>query len=154
MFTFHRTTTDRNITFSTKERPNNIQSVDSAEARTCYIFKITNVSDSLLQYTVLCFGDYLYSKRHIDILTQTDRPAGGQRYKRAKKQTGRQAGRQAGRQICRRLERQTSRGTDRRTGEQIGSSETNRQSQTDKLRDRPEQPGRQTERHRQTERQI
>ena len=52
MFTFHRTTTDRNITSSTKERPNNIQCVDSAETRTCYIFKITNLSDSLFQYTV------------------------------------------------------------------------------------------------------
>ena len=75
MFTFHRTTTDRNITFSTKKRPNNIQSVDSAEARTCYIFKITNVSDSLLQYTVFIFwrlSIFKETHRHID----TDRPTG------------------------------------------------------------------------------
>ena len=63
IFKFHRTTTDRNITFSTKERPNNIQSVDSAEARTCYIFKITNISDSLLQYTVSHVLEIIYIQR-------------------------------------------------------------------------------------------
>ncbi len=63
MFTFHRTTTDRNITFSTKERPNNIQCVDSAETRTCYIFKITNISDSLFQYTVSYVLEIIYIQR-------------------------------------------------------------------------------------------
>ena len=84
------------------------------------------------------------TNRQID----TDRPTG----RWAERQTGRdrQAGRQTGRQRCRRLERQTSRGTGRRTGGRIGSSETDRQSQTDKLRDRHEEPGR----HRHTERQI
>ena len=64
------------------------------------------------------------------------------------RETNRQTGRQTDRQRCRRLTRQISRGTGRRTGRQIGSSETDRQSQTDKLRDRHEQPGglRQTER--------
>ena len=85
------------------------------------------------------------TNRQID----TDRPTGmwaeRQTCKETRRQTGRQADRQ-GRQRCRRLERQTSRGTDRRTGGQIGSSETDRQSLTDKLRDRHEQPGR----HRQT----
>ena len=63
------------------------------------------------------------------------------------RETNKQRDRQAGRKRCRRIERQTSRGTGRRTGGQIGSSETDRQSKTDKLRDRHEQPGR----HRQTD---
>ena len=132
MFTFHQTTTDRNITFSTKKRPNNIQCVDSAEARTCYIFKIKNISDSLLQYTVSYLLEIIYSQRD----KQTDW------------KVGRETNRQTGRQRCRRLTRQISRGTGRRTGGQMCSSETDRQSQTDKLRDRHEQPGglRQTER--------
>ena len=57
------------------------------------------------------------------------------------RETNRQTGRQTDRQRCRRLERQISRGTGRRTGGQMCSSETDRQSQTDKLRDRHEQPG-------------
>ena len=69
MFTFHRTITYRNITFSTKERPNNIQCVDSAEVRTCYIFKITKISDSLLQYTVSYVLEIIYIQRD----KQTDR---------------------------------------------------------------------------------
>ena len=73
IFTFHLTTTDRSIPFSTKEPSSTMHCVDSAEART--IFKITNtcliqfysiqslidcysihtisyMSDSMLQYTI------------------------------------------------------------------------------------------------------
>ena len=92
MFTFHRTTTDRNITFSTKERPNNIQCVDSAEARTCYIFKITNISDSLLQYTVSYLLEIVYIQRDKQI--DTDR------------QTGRWTERQTGKETCRQTDTQ------------------------------------------------
>ena len=87
MFTFHRTTTDRSITFSTKERPNNIQCVDSAETRTCYIFKITNISDSLLQYTVSYLFEIVYIQRDKHVKRHACRQAG--------RQTDRQAGRDA-----------------------------------------------------------
>ena len=104
------------------------------------IFKITNISDSLFQYTVSYVLEIIYIHRD----KQTDW------------KVGRETNRQTGRQRCTRLTRQISRGTGRRTGGQMCSSETDRQSQTDKLRDRHEQPSRhgQTERPRQTERQI
>ena len=94
MFAFHWATTDRNITFSTKERPSNIQCVDLAEARTCYIFKITNISDS--QYTVLYLLEIIYSQRdkQIDTDRQTGRWAERQTGKETRRQTGRQADRQ------------------------------------------------------------
>ena len=97
MFTFHRTITYRNITFSTKERPNTIQCVDSAEARTCYIFKITNISDS--QYTVSYLLEIIYIQRdkQIDTDRQNGRWAERQTGKETRRQTGRQADRQAGR---------------------------------------------------------
>ena len=101
MFTFHRTTTDRNITFSTKERPNNIQCVDSAEVRTCYIFKITNISDSLLQYTVSYVLEIIYIQRD-NRQVDTDRPTGRwaeiQTCKETRLQTGRQAEMQTARE--------------------------------------------------------
>ena len=61
-----------------------------------------------------------------------------------------QADRHAGRDADGYRDRQVE---GRRTGGQISSSETDRQSQTDKLRDRHEQPGRQTERQKDTDRQ-
>ena len=100
MFTFHRTITYRNITFSTKEHPNNIQCVDSAEARTCYIFKITTSlipcynTQSHMFWRLSIFKE---TNRQID----TDRPTGmlaeRQTCKETRRQTGRQADRQAGR---------------------------------------------------------
>ena len=101
IFTFHLTTTNRNITFFTKKRPNNIQCEDSAEARTCYIFKITNISDSVFQYMVSRLSIFKETNRQID----TDRPT--RRW--AERQTGKETVRQAGRQA----EMQTARETDK-----------------------------------------
>ena len=105
MFTFHRTSTDRNITFSTKEHPNTIQSVDSVEARTCYIFKITNISAS--QYKVSYLLEIVYIQRDKQI--DTDRQTG----RWTERQTGKQTCRQTGKQADRQAEMQTATETDK-----------------------------------------
>ena len=75
MFTFYRTTTDRMSRFPRRNVRTIYNVWISAEVRTCYIFKITNISDSLLQYTVFIFwrlSIFKETHRHIDI----DRPTG------------------------------------------------------------------------------
>ena len=64
--------------------------MDSAEARTCYIFKITNISDS--QYTVSYLLEIIYIQRDKQI--DTDR------------QTGRWTERQTGKETCRQTDTQ------------------------------------------------
>ncbi len=120
MFTFYRTTTDRMSRFPRRNVRTIYNVWISAEVRTCYIFKITNISDSLFQYTVSDLLEIIYIQR--DKQTDTDRPTD--------RQVGRETNRQTDRQRCRRLERQTSRGTGRRSGGQIGSSETGSHRQT------------------------
>ena len=79
--------------------------MDSAEARTCYIFKITNISDS--QYTVLYLLEIIYSQRDKQI--DTDRQTG----RWAERQTGEETRRQTGKQADRQAEMQTATETDK-----------------------------------------
>ena len=77
--------------------------MDSAEARTCYIFKITNITDSQLQYTVSYALEMIYIQR--DKLTD--------RYRQTDRQVGRETNRQRDMQAGRQAEMQTARETDK-----------------------------------------
>ena len=89
------------------------------------------------------------TNRQIDTDRQTGRWADRQTGIETRRQTGRQADRQVGRDADGYRDRQVE---GRRTGGHLSSSETDRQSQTDKLRDRHEQPGRQKDTDRQKDR--
>jgi len=87
--------------------------VDSVEASTCYTFKITNISDSLLQYTVSHVLEIIYIQRdkQTDRYRQTDQQVG--RETNRQRQAGRQADRETDRQTGRQAEMQKARETDK-----------------------------------------